>query len=341
MRGVCGFVIIACLFHVPVVKADMTDNHHKIIIAHRGASGYLPEHTLPAKAMAFAMNADFLEQDVILSKDSVPIVLHDTELNAISNVAEIFPGRAREDGNYYVIDFNLDELKQLKVTERIRNNGEPRYPGRFPQGMSDFRIVTLQEEIEFIQGLNKSSNKNIGLYTEIKSPAWHRQQGYDISPIVLNLLKDYGYSDESDNIYLQCFDPHELQRIRNELQSKLKLVQLIGDNSWDEADTDYDLMRTVDGLKQVATYANGIGPDIDHILQARQDSVSVTPLVNEAHQLGMVVHPYTLRDDNLPDYASSFRALMQYLFIDANVDGVFTDFPDLGVQYRDEFSQYK
>jgi glycerophosphoryl diester phosphodiesterase len=322
-----------------MVHADMTEMNHKIIIAHRGASGYLPEHTIAAKVMAYSMNADYIEQDVILSKDRVTIVLHDLELNEISNVAEIFPGRARADGKYYVIDFNLDELKQLWVSERKRDNGKPRYPGRFPPGKSDFRIVTLQEEIELIQGLNKSRDKDIGLYTEIKSPAWHKQQGYDISPAVLELLKDYGYTDESDNIYIQCFDPHELLRIRNELNSHLKLVQLIGENSWNEADTDYEQMQTAEGLRQVASYANGIGPSIDHILESRLGKVSATSLVEEAHKHKMVVHPYTLRDDNLPQYVSSFKEIMQYLLIDADVDGVFTDFPDLGVQYRDEFSK--
>ena len=91
----------------------------KIVIAHRGASGYLPEHTLPAKAMAYAMHPDYLEQDVVLSKDDVPIVIHDIHLDAVTNVAELFPDRKRKDGRYYVIDYTFDELKTLRVVERF------------------------------------------------------------------------------------------------------------------------------------------------------------------------------------------------------------------------------
>ena len=113
----------------PVVQAQ------KIVIAHRGASGYLPEHTLAAVAMAHAMDADYVEQDVVLTKDAVPVVLHDIHIDAISDVAKRFPDRKREDGRYYAIDFTLAEIKQLKVTERFDpKNGQPIFEGRFPLG---------------------------------------------------------------------------------------------------------------------------------------------------------------------------------------------------------------
>ena len=103
-----------------------------VIIAHRGASGYLPEHTLPAKAMAYAMNADFLEQDVVATRDDQLVVLHDIFLDRVTDVAERFPRRARTDGRYYVRDFDLDDIRQLNVTERLTETGLPVYPGRFP-----------------------------------------------------------------------------------------------------------------------------------------------------------------------------------------------------------------
>jgi glycerophosphoryl diester phosphodiesterase len=324
--------IYACL--IASVYANETDLKNKIIIAHRGASGYLPEHTLASKVMAYGLGADYLEQDVILSKDSVPIVLHDLELDAVTNVSEVYPDRARNDGKFYALDFSLDELKQLRVTERKNSDGKPRYPGRFPATGSDFRIATLEEEIQLIQGLNKSTGKNIGLYTEIKSPAWHKNQGYDLTHSVLETLGRYGYRDESANIYIQCFDPAELIRIHSDLKSNLKLVQLIGENAWNEADTDYNFMRTVDGLVKIAGYASGIGPSIDHILDAKEGKVRITPLVGEAHKLGLLVHPYTLRNDALPGYVSGFDELLELLFIKAEVDGVFTDFSDLAVQFK-------
>jgi len=103
-----------------------------VIIAHRGASGYLPEHTLPAKALAYAMGADFLEQDVVATRDDQLVVLHDIYLDRVTNVAERFPGRAREDGRYYARDFDLGEMRTLKVTERLDAGGLPVYPHRFP-----------------------------------------------------------------------------------------------------------------------------------------------------------------------------------------------------------------
>ncbi len=331
--SLCTTVITGTLLPVHLL-ADETMTKSNIVIAHRGASGYLPEHTLQSKALAYGMGADFIEQDVVLTKDKVPVVIHDLELNDVSNVKRVFPDRAHRDGKFYVIDFDLSELKQLNLTERTRQNGSPRYPGRFPPGRSEFKIATLAEEIELIQGLNKSTGKDIGIYTELKSPAWHREQGYDLSAIVLKTLSEYGYNDATDNIYLQCFDHAELQRVRDDLNSKLKLVQLIGENSWGEADTDYNNLRTQAGLKKIAEYANGIGPAIDHIIRHRNGEIQITSLVKDAHDLGMVVHPYTLRNDNLPGYVSGIDEMLDILFNRAGVDGVFTDFPDLAVQFK-------
>jgi len=154
----------------------------KIVIAHRGACGYLPEHTLEAKAMAYGMGADYIEQDVVLTRDDRAVVLHDIHMDTVTDVAKAFPDRKREDGRYYAIDFTLDEIKKLHVTERMDlETGKPVFPGRFPAGKSGFRVPTLEEEIELIQGLNKSTGKDVGIYPEIKSPAWHRSEGKDIS----------------------------------------------------------------------------------------------------------------------------------------------------------------
>ena len=123
--------------------------NERIVIAHRGASGYLPEHTLAAKALAHAMGADYIEQDVVLTKDGVAVVLHDIHLDTVTNVSTVYPGRAREDGRYYALDFTLNEVKRLTVNERIDlKTRKPVYHRRFPVGKSHFQVPTLAEEIE-------------------------------------------------------------------------------------------------------------------------------------------------------------------------------------------------
>ena len=330
--------ILCCL--LPAVHAQKADimNENKIVIAHRGASGYVPEHTLAAKILAHEMGADYIEQDVVLSQDGIPVVLHDIYLDAISNVATAFPDRSREDGKFYVIDFDVAELKSLHLNERIDlQTGKVRYAGRPTKIPQHMHVSTLAEEIAVIQGLNKSAKRDAGLYVEIKSPAWHMQQGKDISPVVLAILAQYGYTQRTDNVFIQCFEPSELKRFRTELASDLKLIQLIGNNNPDEANIDYDQMRTPEGISQIALYADGIGPAIDHIISATESGeISISPLVEEAHKYGLQIHPYTVRKDALPGYVSSFDELMELLFVRAGVDGVFADFPDLVIQFRDK-----
>ena len=297
----------------------------KIVIAHRGASGYLPEHTMEAKAMAYAMNPDFIEQDLVLSKDNVPIVIHDIYLDDVTDVAIKFSDRKRKDNRYYVIDFTFEELQTLQVTERFNpETREQFYPNRFPKGKGNFRLHSFAEEIELIQGLNVSTGKNIGIYPEIKEPAFHQKEGKNLTNIVLKTLADYGYKNKKDNCILQCFDAKELEKIRKELKSELFLVQLI---EFDEE---------TKNLAHFATFADGIGPWYKQILDKKIDGKWVTTsLVKNAHQLGLKVHPYTFRADALDDF-STFKEMMQTLLMDANVDGVFTDFPDLVVQFLKE-----
>lgn len=312
-----------------------------IVIAHRGASGYLPEHTLEAKALAYAMGADFLEQDCVLTADHVPIVLHDVHLDTVTDVARVFPRRARADGRFYAIDFTLPEIRRLRVTERIdHKTGQPVYPGRFPAGTGDFSIPTLAEELALIAGLNRSTGRQVGIYPEIKKPGWHRRQGADISPIVRDVLREHGYTEPEHRCIVQCFDPTETRRLREELGCRLPLVQLIGENDWNEAETDFQSLRTKDGLQEIARYADGIGPAISHVLAAGrqpepQSPPELTSLVADAHAVGLFVHPYTVRLDDLPAWTTSLDDLLRRLLVDAAVDGVFSDFPDRTVQIRD------
>ena len=308
----------------------------KIVIAHRGASGYLPEHTLAAKAAAHIMGADYIEQDVVLSKDGVPMVLHDIQIDTVTDVAEVFPDRARADGRFYAIDFSLDELKALTVMERADERGEQVFPSRFPRGASSFAIPTLAEEIELIQGMNLSTGREAGLYLEIKAPAWHRAEGQDISRVALGVLGDYGYADPDDLVFLQCFDWHETRRIREQLGWRGKLIQLLGENAWCEApDVDYDALRTRDGLTAIAKIADGIGPSMHDVVTGVDPGgrPMVSDLVANAHVLGLAVHPYTFRADALPDYTDSLEDALRIFLVEVDVDGVFTDFPDRAVAF--------
>jgi glycerophosphoryl diester phosphodiesterase len=263
------------------------------------------------------------------------MVLHDVQIDTVTDVAQVFPGRARADGRFYAIDFTLDELKTLTVMERADRTGEQAFPGRFPRGAASFQIPTLAEEIELIQGLNLSTGREAGIYPEIKAPAWHRAQGQDISKVVLGVLADYGYADPDDLVFVQCFDWNETRRIRNELGWRGRLVQLLGENSWHEAPgVDYDALRTKEGLAEIAKIADGIGPWMRHVVSGVDaDGPIITDLVANAHAQGLVVHPYTLRADALPDYAASLEDALRIFLVDAGVDGVFTDFPDRAVAF--------
>ncbi|MGI9533158.1 glycerophosphodiester phosphodiesterase [Lutimonas sp.] len=319
-----SILLLSFLFSCQMPLEKVSD---KIVIAHRGASGYLPEHTMESKAMAYGMNAHFIEQDLVLSKDGIPIVIHDIYLDEVTNVQELFPDMSRSDGRYYVIDFTYEQIKTLSVFERFdHKTKKPVFPDRFPYNQSTFKLHRFQDEIEMIQGLNKSSGKTIGIYPEIKAPSFHRNEGKDISKIVLQILSDYGYTDQEDLCILQCFDPTELQRIRKDLSSELFLTQLM------------EFPAGAEDLDNYAVYANAIGPSIQQLILAGTGKKEGNKIVDKAHELGLKVHAYTFRKDEHPNF-ESYEDLLQFGFYDINLDGGFTDFPDITVQYLKESPQ--
>ena len=327
--------------------------NEKVVIAHRGASGYLPEHSMAAKAMAYAMGVDYIEQDLVMTKDNRLMVFHDHYLDRVTNVAAVYPNRKRKDGRYYVIDFTLSEISQLEMTEGFKivdGKQVANFPQRFPIWKSSFRAHTFEEEIELIQGLNKSTGKNIGIYPEIKAPWFHRHEGKDISREVLRVLKKYGYTTKNDLVYLQCFDPIETERIHNvllpEYKMELKLIQLIAETEWNETMIyhgehavayDYGWMFKAGAMKKVAKYADGIAPSKPMLVKdgSIKENLVTTVMLKEAHEAGMLVHPYTFRLDQgrVPAYASDFDELLKIFYFEVGVDGVFTDFPDRVVNF--------
>jgi glycerophosphoryl diester phosphodiesterase len=317
-------------------RADMNADA-PIIIAHRGASAYLPEHTLPAKALAHAMGSDYIEQDVVLSADGVPVVLHDIHLDATTNVAELYPSRARSDGRFYAIDFTLEELHRLRVHERRRADGSAVYPQRFPAQAGLSQLPTLAEEIALIAGLNRSRGARAGLYIEMKGTAFHRREGQDLPAAVLRVLEDSAWQGP---VYLQSFEPDALRYLRDDLGTELPLIQLIGENSWmEDGAVDFDFLRSDAGLDDIASYADGIGPWLMQLYRGRDEAggLQLTDLAERAHVRGLVVHPYTFRADELPPGIDSFEELHDVFLRQLGVDGLFTDFPDRSRSLRDRF----
>ena len=305
-----------------------------LIIAHRGASGYLPEHTLAAKALAYGQGADFLEQDVVLSKDGVPVVFHDAHIDTTTDVAQKFPGRQRADGRFYALDFTVAELKKLKVTERFNpQTGKAAFPKRFPVGLGSFQVVTLEEEIRFIQSLNRSTGRHVGIYPELKAPAWHRKEGRDLAAAVLPILRKYGYDAKDSACYLQCFELAEIKRLRGELGWTGKLIMLLGGKGKGPGETDFAYLQTDAGLAELAKLVDGIGPPIACYVSGKSPAErQVTDLAARARRAGLKSHPYTLRADELPKCVTTVDELLAALFTEAKVDGLFTDFPDLCVK---------
>tara|TARA_B100001250_G_scaffold101374_1_gene85205 strand:- start:4454 stop:5425 length:972 start_codon:yes stop_codon:yes gene_type:complete len=318
--------------------AKTVNSAEKIVIAHRGASGYLPEHTLEAKSMAYAMGAHYIEQDIVMTKDNVLIVMHDITLDRTTDVADKFPHKARDDNRYYAIDFTLKEIQTLSATERFfldetKKNQE--YKTRFPINTSSFRVHTFEEEIQLIQGLNNSTGNNIGIYPEIKQPIFHRNEGKDLSSAIVSTLKNYDYKTKKSKLYLQTFCFEELKILKNEIlpeaEIDLNLIQLV-DN-----ENTYPWIFEEDGMQRLANFADGIAPEKSLIVTnlSKVSSIKITQLVRRAHAAGLKVHPYTYRSDpgQMPSYVKSFEELLEKHYLDADVDGIFTDFPDKATRF--------
>lgn len=319
-----------------------------LVIAHRGASGYLPESTLPAKALAAGMGADYVEHDVVMTRDDRLLINHDLWLDNVSDVARRFPGRERADGHYYVIDFDLDEILSLSVTERftvVDGRDVAVFPDRFPVWQSHFSFHTLEAEIEFLQGLRHSSGCDVGMFTELKSPWFHEQEGKDLAGAVYDVLARYGYRTPDSGCRVMSFDAHALQRIRAEVGPAagvdVPLTQLIcrteghetyerkPDGTWENYD--YDWMLQPGGMERIREWADGIGPDLRMLLR-HGEPMAAGELAAWAHAAGLYVTPWTVRADDLPHCAPSLPALVRVLADECAVEGIITDFPDLVIE---------
>ncbi|MCY3814435.1 MAG: glycerophosphodiester phosphodiesterase family protein [Gammaproteobacteria bacterium] len=255
------------------------------VIAHRGASGYLPEHTLPAYALGYGLGAHWIEPDLVLTADDVPIALHDSTLERTTDVATVYPDRRRDDGRYYARDFAYVEIARLRVVE-------PR-PNRYPH--ATFHVPRLEDVLQLVHGLNRTTGRNVGVYPELKHPELQP----DLADVVVAVLSRYDVP-----VRLQSFDAHVLAKLATD-HPRVQLVR--------------NATQTEDGgLDQIATYAAGIGVSSF----ALTDDAT---LVARAHERGLLVHVFTLRadDERRGRFADEVIGLAAQ-----GVDGVFTDHPD-------------
>lgn len=311
------------------------------VIAHRGASAYLPEHSREAYLLAYGQGADYLEPDLVLSADGTLIALHDKTLDATTNVAQVFPKRARDDGHFYAIDFHIDELRRLSLRERIEPaTGAPRFPDRWPSDQGQFQLVTFEELIELTRELNRSTGRQVGLYPELKFPTYHAEHDQDITQAVIEILTRENLPAENLPIFIQCFEPVPLRAIHQAHGKRFDLIQLIGENSWDMNQIDYDAMRSRDGLKAIASYAVGIGPPLTRLIEGpdTQGKIAASQMLKTARELSLEVHPFTFRREGLPQ-GLNLEDLLKAFMGPLAIEGVFTDNPDLAISVRESLRQ--
>lgn len=308
-------------------------------IAHRGASGYVPEHTLASTVMAHAFDVDYIEADLVMSKDNILVVMHDHSLNTSTDVSQKFPDRKRKDGSYYVIDFTLKELKSLVVHERRQDNMlDPVYPNRFPSidTISDFRIPSFEEFILTVQGLNKSRNKNIGIAPETKEPSFHEREGKDILKATTDMLTKYGYNTPDSKVMLQVFSFNAIKKLRKDLNWKGDLVYLTsstgGEILTDDVTEHLNLMSS-EGVNDIAQYAEWYSPWLGNLYQVDNQKITINPLVQDVKKSGMKIVTWTHRTDSLLAPFKTSDEMLNFLINDIKIDALFTDQPDVLVDY--------
>ena len=338
-----------------------------IIIAHRGASGYRPEHTLESYRLAVEMGADFVEPDLVSTKDGHLIARHDNVLNLTTDVAdrEEFADRKTKktiDGEtaegWFSEDFTLEEIKTLRAVERIPDlrPANTEYDGQYG-------IPTLQEIIALVRELEAAYGRTIGIYIETKHPSHFAAEGLSMEPVLLEILHEAGYTTKDAPIFLQSFEVSNLKWMRQ--RTELPLVQLLWldekpvDVMLAGGDLTYGHMATAEGLKEIAQYADGVGPakfmlfeiSMMDLMGGEADLMTAEPnsFVHDAHAAGLQVHPYTFRAENAflpPSLRSSDREELSGLledeilmFMRLGVDGLFTDNPDIGIKAKKRFLQ--
>ncbi|OKJ16354.1 glycerophosphodiester phosphodiesterase [Streptomyces sp. CB00316] len=328
------------------------------VIGHRGASGYRPEHTLGSYQLALDLGAHIVEQDLVPTKDGHLVCRHENDITATTDVADHpeFAGRKatkRIDGvsytGWFTEDFTLAELKTLRATERIPGNRPDNtlYDGRWT-------VPTFEEVLRWADQEGRKRGKPVWLYVETKHPTYFRSLGLGLEEPLARLLRRYGRDRKNSPLILQSFEPSSVQRLAR-LVDTPRIVLLSGPATrpWDFVEsgdprTVADLVKPA-GLKWIASYAQGIGPTLDLVIPKDAAGRLTTPttLVKDAHARGLLLHPYTLRNENsfLPAdfrrgsdpnaYGDVFGAAAAYFA--TGIDGVFSDHPDTALLAAADF----
>lgn len=338
-----------------------------IVIGHRGASGYIPEHTIAAYSIAIEQGADFIEPDLVMTKDGVLVARHENEIGGTTDVANRpeFASRFTTkviDGQtftgWFTEDFTLAELKTLRARERLPDvrPGSTRFDG-------DFTIPTFEEILSFLRATNErlrndarragqSRFRQIGIYPETKHPTYHRELGFAMEEAVVDALRAHRFLNPQ-LVYIQSFEVSNLKRLSR--LTRLPLVQLINASG-----KPYDFvvagdprtyadLATLAGLAEIATYAKGVGVN-KNVLFPRDANGNIgqpSRVIEDAHTVGLLVHGWTFREENQflpknfqvgtdPKGAGDLAGEIT-LFLSAGMDGFFTDHPDVGVAARDGF----
>jgi len=329
--------------------------HKVLIIGHRGAAGYRPEHTLASYELAARMGADYIEPDLVSTKDHVLVARHEPNITDTTDVADHpeFAGRKTTktiDGvtqtGWFTDDFTLAELKTLRAKERL-----PAVRQRNTIYNGHYQVPTFQEVIDLSKQLSRELARPIGIYPETKHPTYFRSEGLPLEELLVQTLNRNGLNRPGAKVFVQSFEVNNLKALNKVL--RVPIVQLLDAPNLKPADTSgktYGEIATAAGLKDVATYADGVGPSKDYIIprDASGHSLPPTTFIADAHAAGLVVHPYTFRNENqflpLEDrsnggadpnaYGDAFAEDKR--FFAAGVDGIFTDNSDTGVAARRE-----
>ena len=327
-----------------------------IVIGHRGASGYRPEHTLAAYRLAIRQGADYIEPDLVSTRDGVLVARHENEISGTTDVAEhpeftdrkatkVIDGVATT--GWFTEDFTLAELKTLRATERLPqvrpDNTE--YDGRF-------EVPTLHEVLNLVRSESRRWGREIGIYPETKHPTYFDSIGLSLEEPLVAALRKYDLDDADDPVVIQSFETANLRELDTLVNAPIAQLVNASGRPWDFVVSGdprtYRDLTSPKNLAWVATYADGVGAHKDLVLP-RTGGATSTPsaFVTDAHAAGLLVHVWTLRAEN-QFMATNFRVgtdpnafgdltAETQAFLDAGVDGVFADHPDLAVTARDKW----
>ncbi|WP_299050803.1 glycerophosphodiester phosphodiesterase [uncultured Nocardioides sp.] len=326
-----------------------------LVTAHRGASGYRPEHTLAAYQLGIRLGADYVEPDLVSTKDGRLVARHENEISGTTNVDDLPQYADREttktiDGEpitgFFTEDFTLAELRTLRAEERLPDvrPDNTRYDGRF-------QVPTFEEILRLVRDHNAKPGRDVGLYIETKHPTYFDSIGLSLEEPMVRTLRRFGFDEPRSKVFLQSFETGNLRELDS--MTDLPLVQLMDvvggpyDLEAKGDPTTYEDLASRQGLRGVSEYADVVGPEKTLVIPRNADGSADrrTALVGDAHEFGMRVHVFTIRDENqfmATDWrrgddpnakGNVFGEITSYL--DAGIDGFFADYPDSGVDARD------